>query len=112
MMIIAILMTVGCTLFMAVCGFRPNPRAHLTQEELDDARVKKEENNEGRIQIQIRKLEKRLKGSRMRKAALEGGKESEKLIETRKEEWDGEKAERRDGEDEANTRFRATPPPL
>jgi len=52
----------------------------LTQEELDDARLRKEGDRESRIKAQMKKLEMRLRGSRMRKAAIEGGHETEKLI--------------------------------
>ena len=75
----------------AVCGFKGQPRAYLTQEELDDARARKEGERESKIMAQMKRLEKRLKGSRMRKAALDSGQETEKLLEGKAvygDQWD------------------------
>lgn len=85
-----LIIVVGLFMFvfvLAVCGCKPSPRAYLTQEELDDARLRKEEVKEGRIKKQMMRLEKRLRGSRMRKAAISSVQETERLLEERKEEW-------------------------
>ena len=87
LIIACVLLIVCCTLVLALCGCRPAPRAYLTQEELDDARLRKEGERESAISVQMAKLERRLRGSRMRKAALEGGQEEERLLEEKKEEW-------------------------
>jgi hypothetical protein len=90
MIVMVVVIVIGCTFALAICNAlcSSGPRGHLTQEELDDARVRREETREGKIQAQINKLEKRLRGSRMRKAAVEGGLESARLLEEKKDEWD------------------------
>ena len=87
---LVLIMVVGLFVFMfmlAVCGCKPSPRAYLTQEELDDARLRKEETKESRIKKQMMRLEKRLRGSRMRKAAISSTQETERLLEERKDQW-------------------------
>ncbi|GMH70347.1 hypothetical protein TL16_g05389 [Triparma laevis f. inornata] len=85
-MIVAGLFVLG--FFLTVCGCQPSPRSYLTQEELDDARLRRESTKEGRIKQQMKRLEKRLRGSRMRKAAINSAQETERLLEKRKDEWD------------------------
>ncbi len=83
----------GCfglfVLLLAVCfSFRDRSRGYLTQEEIDDLRVQKEERRERRIKAKMKRLEGRLRGSRMRKAVAEGAQESARLLEKEKEKWD------------------------
>ncbi|GMH53275.1 hypothetical protein TrLO_g12184 [Triparma laevis f. longispina] len=77
-MMVAGLFVLGFSL--TVCGFQPALRLYLTQEELDDARLRRELTKKGRIKQQMKKLEKRLRGSRMMKAAINSAQETEKQM--------------------------------
>ena len=74
---------------LAFVGFKfSNDRTHLTDEERNDLLARKERKRENIIKSKMKKLEMRLRASKVRKKVAETSIETERLIEDKKAQWE------------------------
>jgi len=74
---------------LAFLGFKlRSERNYLTDEERNDLMLRKEKKRENIIKTKMKKLEMKLRSSKVRKKIIETTQETEKLIQDKKVEWD------------------------